>query len=188
MEFAFDATIDHSLHEVLPLLRDRLPEVVPYLPTIARIEIVEREIKESGQLFLVRLWEGNSKMIPPVARPFVTRAMRTWKDFGLWSESEREARIEWRFEPHRFARLFTCDGVNYLEDLGDGTTRVRMTGKLVVHPAHVPGLPEGLAKKLVPTIERFVVGKIRPNLAQVPRAVRALLEAERTARQPAEDS
>ncbi len=179
MKFEFSATIDGPLARVEPLLRDRLPELVPFLLTVKAIELLERTTPNPGEIYMLRLWEGNRKMMPPIARPFVTRSMRLWKDHAHWFEED--LRIEWRFEPFRFKKLFTCSGTNYIDDLGDDTTRVRMTGELVVHATRVPGIGMRLAKRLAPRIERWIIATIEPNLLQVPHAVQALFEAERKA-------
>lgn len=159
------------------MLRDRLPDLVPYLPAVDHIELIERGEEGPGRTIMAHYWEGNAKLLPAIARPFVTRSMTSWTDYALWIDDGRIC--EWRFEPKKFKNLFTCNGRDYFEDLGNGSTRLRLTGELVVYAERVPGVSQRMATRLGPRIEQFVVKKIKPNLMQVPLALQAFFEEER---------
>ena len=64
---------------------------------------LERIEEESGDILIVNLWQGNAKLMPALARAFVTKSMTTWKDHAHWPRDERIVR--WRFEPKRFQKL-----------------------------------------------------------------------------------
>lgn len=177
MDFEFTATIAATPQQTLVLIRDRLPELAEYLPAIETISEISREEEAPGRIHCSRQWQGNPKLLPAFARPFATRAMLSWKDHALWLSDE--LCVHWRFEPARFQKLFKCSGSNYIEPGDDGGTNFRVTGSLVIDPNNVPGVPRILARKMVPRLERWAVGRIRPNLLAVPNGVNAFLAAER---------
>lgn len=175
MEFSFDADIAGPLERVWELLRDRLTDLVPYLPTIDTIAEVERVV-DGPRTRIVNAWQGNSAGVPPFARPFATKAMTAWHDHAEWDTEARTVR--WRFEPHRFAKLYTCGGLNFVRALDAQTTRLELRGSLVIHPEHLP-LPGPLARRYAPRIGEWAIAKIQPNLLQVPKAVQAFFDHER---------
>jgi len=175
MDFAFDADIAGPLGRVWELLRDRLTDLVPYLETVDTIEEVERT-DDGGRTHIVNAWQGNSAGVPPFARPFVTKGMTAWRDHATWDSEART--VTWRFEPHRFGKLYTCGGLNYVRAVDAETTRLELRGSLVIHPEHLP-LPGPLARRYAPRIAEWIIAKIKPNLLQVPNAVQAFLDHER---------
>jgi len=177
VEFAYEERVPGPPDEVMAILRDRLSDLVPFLPAIDQIEELERTVEEDGNTRVLNLWRGNRKLVPAIARPFVTRAMLTWEDHAHWLM--RECQVVWRFEPQRFKRLFTCTGRNYLFSTDDGNSLLRMTGDLRVHPETVPGISQRLARKLEPKLAPWAIDKIKPNLMQVPAALQGFFEEER---------
>ena len=83
----------------------------------------------------------------------------------------------WDFQTVHFDRLYDCSGVNYFEETPEGTTKIRLTGSLVVYPQRVPGIPRLLARRLSPAIEKFLIELVTPNLRQLPAALQTYLDA-----------
>ncbi len=184
MEFQFDEKIPGSISRVYAMLRDRLTDLVPYLDTVDDIEVLERDDSQPGQTKITNLWQGNTKAMPLLARPFVTKAMSRWKDHALWVE--RDWTIEWWFEPAKFSQLFTCKGIDHLYDQGDGTTLFRIQGDLHIFADKVPGVSRKMAAKLGPTIERWAIKMVRPSLMQVPNALQNFFAEEERQKAEAE--
>ncbi len=179
MEFVYEEPIPGPPDRALAMLRDRLTDLVAYLPAIDKIDELERQVEEDGNVRIVNLWQGNRKLVPTLAKPFVTKVMMTWEDHAYWLSEKRE--VVWRFEPMRFKRLFTCEGRNYLIEAEDGNSVLRMTGDLNVYPETVPGISARMAKRLKPKIAPWAIERIKPNLMQVPRALQAFFEEEHRA-------
>ena len=177
MDFEYRETITHPAAQVYGVLRDRLEELPPFLPGVELIETLEREPAGEGRHRIVRQWHATPDTAPAAVRPFITRKMTTWKDHALWIDEA--AHVEWWFETLHFDKLYECRGVNYVEDQGNGTTVLRLTGGLVVHPDNLPGVPRFLSRKLAPKIERWVMNMVTPNLAQMPKALQAFLDSGR---------
>jgi hypothetical protein len=176
MEFEYKERTTHPLELVYPAVRDRLVELPAHLPNVDFITELSRIEKEPGKHHIVNEWHGNSNSAPSAVRPFLSDAMTNWKDFAIWSDEE--SLVRWRFETSYFEKLYTCEGINYFEDNGDGTTQIRLTGELRVYPERVPGVPRLLAKRLSPKVEAFLINLVTPNLAHMPHAVQALLDSD----------
>ncbi|MCB9732352.1 MAG: hypothetical protein H6745_07060 [Deltaproteobacteria bacterium] len=174
MDFSFRATIHGPVDRVLVMLRDRLTDLVPYLETVDHIEEVERR-EEGSVVHITNAWQGNSQGVPAFARPFVTRAMTSWRDHAAWDTAARTVR--WSFEPNRFGKLYTCGGLNHIRALDANTTELELNGSLVIHPEHLP-LPGPIARRFAPKITTWIVGKIQPNLLLVPKAIEAFFQHE----------
>ena len=173
MQFEFEERIDLPQSKVYGLLRQRLTDLVPYLDSVDHIEQLERTEADDGTMNVTYQWRGNRSGFPLMARPFVTKAMLTWKDHGLWPSGSTE--VHWKFEPAKFKTLFTCGGVNYIEADGDDITVLRITGDLELYTDRIPGISKRMAKKLEPKLTPWILEKIRPNLMQVPHALKAFV-------------
>jgi len=173
MDFQFDEVIGFSAERVYSALRDRTPELVPYLPEVDRIETVERVTQEDGRLRLTNVWQGNKKSAPFAARPFLTKQMMQWRDVATWDEAER--RLHWKFETMHFESLFQCEGTNYFESVDDGSCKLRVTGTLETYPERVPGVSNTMGRRLAPKADRWLINMLMPNISRLPGAINALL-------------
>ena len=176
MDFEFIEPVSYPVEAVAYTLRDRLGELAKFLPEIDDIELVDRTVHSTDRLSIINLWQGNQQSAPKGVRPFVSRKMLAWRDVAEWYGDP--LRVEWRFETLHFESLFTCSGVNYFEPTTDLSAQIRLTGQLQVYPERVPGVPKFLAKRMGPTIEKWLINMITPNLKQLPRAIQALLDAD----------
>jgi hypothetical protein len=175
MEFEVGDLIHHPLEQVYLAYRDRLLELVPFLPNVDSVEILEREPVTDGVRLLNR-WRVSGS-IPRVARPFFSEQMTTYLDHARWRDAERL--VEWRFEIGVVPEAVDCRGTNrFRPGAAPGTTEVSLAGRLAIDLAKVRGVPR-LFHGLAPRVEEFILGRVRPNLVAVSRAVGKLLDHER---------
>jgi len=172
MKFQLTDEIAHPLEDVFATLRDRLEELVPYLSNVDQIEVRERT--EDGEVVtLENWWTGTSDDVPRVLRSFVKPDMLVWIDRARWDHDA--LRCDWQITLNALPEAVTAKGYNlYTEE--DGETVIKMHGEFIVHPEKVPGVPTFVAKKAAPTLERFVVGLLEPNLRESNRAVGQFLD------------
>ena len=84
----------------------------------------------------------------------------------LWSACVEY--FDWAHDnPLHEAKAFAYEG---------DVTIVQMSGEFVIHPEKVPGVPAFMARRLAPTLEKFVVGLLQPNLKRSNQAVESYLE------------
>lgn len=162
MDLSADAKIPFPRSLVFETYRDRMPELVDYLPNIRRIEVTSR--KEAPPIVeLVNVWHGGGE-IPVAARAFISEAMLSWTDHARW---DGEAfTCAWRIETHVFTEAVTCKGLNRFFEDGGGTS-LQIRGELSIDPGKLKGVPRLMAGSVSKMAEEILVGKIRPNLLEV---------------------
>lgn len=150
--------------------RDKLTEIVPYLPNVQRIEIKSRD-EVDGLTHFVNEWHGSGE-IPAIARAVLSEAMLSWTDHAIWNDPEFTT--EWRIETHVFSEAVHCFGKNrFLED--GSSTLIESLGKLTIDPKQIKGVPQFVAGRVVQIVENFLSQRIEPNLLQVSEGVRRYL-------------
>lgn len=151
--------------------RDKLTEIVPYLPNVRQVEIKSCR-EENGLTHFVNVWHGGGE-IPPLVRTIISEAMLSWTDYATWNDAEFVT--DWRIEPHAFTEAVDCAGKNRFIAENNGT-RIETTGRLAIDPKKIAGVPFFLAGTIGQTVEDFLGQKIEPNLLQVGEGVRLYLE------------
>lgn len=173
MQIRCDAELAFPRPLVWSTYRDRLVDLVPYLPNIRGIEVQKREEKPDG-IHYVNVWHGGGD-IPAVARSFLSEAMLSWTDIARWREADFET--DWRVEPHTFRDAVISSGTNRYVEL-HGKTRLEIRGDLAIDAAKVKGVPKLLASKVSRAIEEFMVKAVSKNLLDVSRGVERFLRDE----------
>lgn len=163
-----------SVERVYHIVRDKLPELAQFLDNVQAIEELQRKERPDGP-YILNQWHADAGQVPAVARKFIKPEMLQWLDHADWVDAE--TLVNWRIESAVFAGLYTCGGVNRVVADGDGA-RIVISGELVVDPSKVPGLPRILARKLMPTLESYLVGRMKPNMASLGTGVQRFLAAK----------
>lgn len=152
-----------SVEDVYVIIRDRLVDLVPYLDNVASIAEIERKPQGGGQHVLNR-WRADPGQVPSLVRGFLKPEMLEWLDHADWNDAEHH--VDWRIESAVFAGLYTCKGRNRVVAAGSDV-RIIISGELVVDAGRIPGLPRLLAGKVVPTLESYLVDRMKPNMASL---------------------
>lgn len=177
MKLEADARIPFPRETVFKTYRDRLPELVPFLPNVRSVEVQAREEAVGGnpaRLNMVNLWRANAD-IPKILQGFVSSEALAWIDRAEWDGDAWCC--HYRIEPKVFTDNVRCEGINTYRADGDHTV-LEMRGDLTVDAKGIPGVPRLLASTVSPAVEKFVVSLIRPNLLSVAEGLERFLEAE----------
>ena len=164
--------IRHPLERVYAAYRDGLPAIAAYIPDISEIQ-VERRSTEGTTTKLHNVWIADRE-VPAFAQKYVKPEMMRWDDYASWDASDFSCR--WDLKTRMFTEAVTCGGRNTFEDLGDGTTRLTLSGDLTMDLKHIPGVPRILAGRLAPQVEKFIVALITPNLEKTNDALARFLD------------
>jgi len=166
MRFEEASAVTHPAALVLETLIERMEVIAPFLRNVERIDTLDRTDLAGGRVRIVRRWQGSPDSVPVAARRFVTPTMLAWLDTAVWTPADW--RVEWSHATcvAGVAQLYECAGTNWFQPdpAAPGTTHIRITGDLVVHPERVPGVPGFLARGLAPQVESFILGLLTPNL------------------------
>ena len=172
MEFKVTEIIRHPTEEVYLTYRDRLPQLVPYLPNVDLVEILEKEETDEGPRLLNR-WTVTGS-IPRTVRPFFKGKRLSYLDRARWNDEE--SLVHWNIEIGLVPDAVACGGINYFRaGAAPGTTEVSLTGALTVDLSRMAGVPR-IFYGIAPKIESFVLDRVKPNLSSVTRAVAQYLD------------
>ncbi|MBI2377135.1 MAG: hypothetical protein HYV07_24250 [Deltaproteobacteria bacterium] len=176
MRIEADARIAFPRELVFSTYRDRLPNLVPHLPNVKEIEVLEREdaAKGPGTTRLLNVWHAQGE-IPKVAQTVIKPEMLNWKDYALWNQNDWTC--EWRVETKIFTENVSCKGKNQFIEK-DGATILQIRGELDIDLRGIRGVPKFLAGTVAPVVEKFIVGLLTPNLLSVSDGLAKFLEAE----------
>ncbi len=173
MELRADANIPFPRPIVFAAYRDKLLDMLQYLPNVREIEIRMRE--EEGQVVkLLNFWKGGGE-IPTAARAFISEGMLSWLDRATWNEAEFTC--DWRIEPQAFTEAITCVGKNRFFEDGETRTRLEIRGELTIDGKKLKGVPGFLSGKVAKAVEELLISKIKPNLVSTADGLTKYLES-----------
>jgi hypothetical protein len=167
--------VDQKADEVYGLVRDQMLRLVPYMPNIDRIEIVEREEGAEGPR-IVNLWHAKSQLPAMISR-FLSPELLSWKDRARWKDAVYS--VDYELEGLWRPELYTCRGTNSFRPHGDGRTEVRVRVELEIYPERLPGIPKFIASRAVPAVEDFIKRLLQPNLTSLAKGLQAYIAAQR---------
>lgn len=164
MDFQAEGRVTQATaQEVYTIVRDRLPELVPFLDNVSAIQELERKATPGGAHVLNR-WRADAGQVPSLVRGFLKPEMLEWLDHADWNDAGLY--VDWRIEPAVLAGLYRCHGRNRI--VADGAdVRIVISGTLTVDGANIPGVPRLLAGKVIPVMESYLVERMRPNMASL---------------------
>jgi S-adenosylmethionine:diacylglycerol 3-amino-3-carboxypropyl transferase len=173
MQIQSESRIAHPLEMVFPVYRDRLPEVVPYIPDISAIRVLARE--EGGGLVRLHNEWVSDREVPSVVSKFIKPEHLCWDDHATWNNAETAC--DWVLKTRAFTEAVSCTGRTALVAEGDHTL-VRLTGEFALDVAKIRGVPAFLARRLAPQLEKFIVSLVTPNLERVNESLEAFLDEQ----------
>ena len=173
MKLNVESSLPFPRDLVFRTYRDRLVELLPFLPNIRGIEVKSRR-DEPPITHLVNVWHGGGD-VPKIARAVLSEKMLSWTDHATWDESAWTC--AWRMEAHSFKEAVHAEGRNEFRADGDRCTLV-IRGDLTIDGRHLP-IPRLLAGTVAPAVEKFLGSMIQPNLTEVGKGVVRFLEAAR---------
>ncbi|MBW4566347.1 MAG: hypothetical protein KME32_35905 [Mojavia pulchra JT2-VF2] len=169
-----DAQIPFPRSLVYAIYRDKLVELVPYMPNVRHITLLSRS-EADGNVYSVNEWHGGSE-IPAAARVLLSEDMLSWKEYNTWNQADLT--VEWRIETYAFTEAVKCSGKNrFLQD--GNSTVIESRGELVIDPKQIKGVPFFLTSRIAHLVEDFLGKNIQPNLVAMSAGVRQYLEQNR---------
>jgi hypothetical protein len=157
---------------VFATLRDRLSDLVEYLPQVDRIETLATNVDGTVTHHRNR-WQGAMRQFPSLIRPFVNPDLAAWYDDARWDE--KTFICTWKIESAAGQGVLTCEGVTRIEAAGSGSA-CYLSGDLRIDAAKVPGIPTFLVRKAQAAVETFIVAAIKPSLTGVLSAAQRFLQ------------
>lgn len=173
MRIDVSVDIPFPRRDIFTVYRDKLPELLPYLPNVRGIEVKSRTDEGPITKFLNR-WKGGGE-IPAMVRKFLSEDLLEWDDYATWDEANFTT--EWKTVVPAFRDAVDATGLNSFVEKAPGLTLYTIRGELKVDAGKVKGVPRILSGTISPVIEAFLVNAIKPNLIAVSDGVRKYLQA-----------
>ena len=151
--------------------RDRLVELVPYLPEVRSIKVKSRH-QEGEQVHSTNEWQGTGE-IPFLLRPWLSDDFLKWTEYNIWNNVEFT--LQWWIETQAFSKAFHYAGENRFLEEGTHTV-IESQGELRVEPQQLQGVPSLLRNQVAHVAEKFLAQRMEPNQLQIAGAVRLYLE------------
>jgi hypothetical protein len=174
MILSVDIRIPFPRSLVYATYRDKLVELVAYIPNVRSLQVKSRR-EEEGKVYSVIEWHGGGE-IPKAARAILSEKMLSWTEYNTWNETDFT--LDWQIETHAFTEAVYCAGNNRFLEEGSGTL-IESRGKLTINPQQIKGFPPFLIGQVARIVEDFLGKKIEPNLLQMSEGVRHYLEKTR---------
>jgi len=178
MKFERENRVTHPATTIVEVMIERMEDIAPFMSTVESIRTESREEMPEGLIHIVRRWQGSDDKAPAAIRPFLSKDLMAWRDDAVWTPHEFQ--VEWELSSS-LGKIYRCSGINYFEPHPDdpkNETRIRITGELEVYPAEIPGIPKFFADRIGPQLERFIVGMITPDLAEVANGLQRYLDEQ----------
>lgn len=156
---------------VFTTYRDKLDELVPYMPNVRAVEEVSRQA-QNGHILLVHEWHGGGD-IPAAAKALLSEQMLSWTEYNNWDESTYT--LTWKNQTHAFTEAVDCAGKNTFRE-ENGFTIIECRGELKIDAHKIHGVPFFLTNQVAHLVEDYLSKKIEPNLLQMSEGVRQYLE------------
>ncbi len=174
MKFEVIDHVPYPLKDVYATMRDKMPDLVPYLPDVKKIDCKKYEDKGDGKVSIVNHWYSEDK-IPGGLKKFIKAEELGWVDYAEWDESTMSVR--YRLEMMFFTEYVDVHGENFFTG-DEKETTVKLSGELNLDLAKHPMIPKFLAKSITSQVEKVVLALIKPNLVKVNRGIEKHLAGE----------
>lgn len=173
MELNAQTRINFPRELVFRTYRDKLPDLVHFLPNVSSIVVKERK-DDGARTRMLNLWTAKTE-IPAAAQRFLKPEMLMWHDHADWDESSHVC--HWRIETLAFTEAVRCSGRTVFTEAGD-RTELQITASLELHldKANIPRLLAGTVK---PVVERVVIANLKPNLLATGDGIEKYLQSQR---------
>lgn len=173
MQYTIPATIPYSADKVLHVFMDEMKEVIPYLPSISKLETLSREETPEGIKFHHR-WYGDGKISSGLDR-FIKKEYLAWNDYALWKPDER--RCEWHQTSIKPEGLMDSRGHTTIEVLDDASCKLTISGDLHLYPEKaVMRFLAPAARAARPQIEKLFLSIITNDMKQMAPSITRFLD------------
>ena len=169
------SVLKHPRESVWTTIRDRLPEIVPFLDDIESVKVQSRDERPDGAVQLVNLWKAKPKL-PAIAANYIMPDMLAWIDRADYRPQSFEC--HWQMEPLFFSERIKCAGVTRYESaMGGRGPRVTVEGDLELSTHNLPGVPAILEGALASGVAAFVTALVPKNFRKLIDAVGQFMES-----------
>lgn len=165
--------VKYPQEDVWAAVRDRLPEMVPYLDDVKSIT-QEYRLQNPDSVELINIWQADIDL-PAKVKSIIDVDKLKWTDSAEWIESKQQCL--WVIEPHFFKGRIDCTGSTRFEPaIGGRGTRITFAGELGIDVSNIPGIPAFMEPAATKTVESLITTVIPKNFRKITDALAMLFE------------
>ncbi len=173
MKISHSAMIHFPIDRVYDAFLTRMAQLPPWLPSIDKIEVTRVLSLTTHQAEVDYKWHIDTQIIPVILRPFLRSNMNHIRSTTVWCAQKRVVSFEFYHDDYR--ELFDCKGTFSLVEQSHNSMRIDIDADLYPYPERLAGLPNWVAKKSIPLIEKLIfLDILRPSLMALPEALQAI--------------
>ena len=152
--------------DVWETYRDKLTDLVPSMPSVEKIEVINREGCDDG-VRIKNLWHLAIKFPKPIQKLLPSNCM-SYYDLAFWNKQSWVC--EFSEVPIKYDNLYSCVGENTFKQNGENTVLL-ISFTLSIDPNKIPGIPGFFKKGVISKIEKIISHEVAKNLALTARQV-----------------
>jgi hypothetical protein len=157
--------VKHPLDPVWKTIRDRLPELVPFVDDLESITVIQRDALEKGKIRLLNQWRTRQS-VPALLQANLGADAIGWLDRNEWDDSTRCC--SWEIEPNVLGEHISCRGTTSYEPAIAGRgTRVTFQGVFDLSPGALRGLAGPFERPLTAFVESIVTTLVPKNFRKI---------------------
>lgn len=170
MQLESTSTIHRNVQDVFILVRDNLDKIVPFLPNISKVNVLEKvpmdPTNPDGKLKITNKWFAKAD-IPSVAKKFIKPDIFCWKDCAIWDPTNFS--VQYHLESYVAKDLFKASGCNTFKAVPNdpNSCEIHFSCTVQIFPEKIPGVPKFLASTAMPHLEKMIQNMLRPNLTML---------------------
>ena len=158
------------------LVKNQLEGIAHYLPSVDKIQLMDKEKDSSGQDVLTNHWFAKVSL-PFFLKGFISKELLSWKDKASWSDDGFT--VTYELESFYGNDLFEAKGRNRFIEDGPNSTKLELECDVTINAEKIPGVPTSVAKRVVPAVEKIIEKMLGPNLSSLGKALNAYIANEK---------
>ncbi len=156
--------------DVWETYRDQLTNLVTSMPSVEKIEVINREVCDDG-VRIKNLWHLAIKFPKPIQK-LLPQNFMSYYDLAFWNKQSWVC--EFSEVPIKEDNLYSCVGENTFKQNGESTLLL-ISFTLTIDPNKIPGIPGFLKKGMISKIEKIISHEVAKNLALTARQVETFI-------------
>ena len=175
MKLSHSDNIPAHAEEVFNIVKNDLPSLVPYLPSVKKIVLLEHKSLKNNKEKIINHWFADIEM-PKLLAKFISNDLLSWKDTATWDQ--QAMKVKYHLESFVANDLFTAKGCNEFKVVDDDNMELVVTCEVTLNPDQIPGVPKLMKKTLAPLIEAVIEKMLQPNLESLGLGLKSYLQEQ----------
>ena len=164
--------IPANADQIYGIVKNQLPDLVPYLPSVQKIELLEHKILPNNKEQIINHWFADID-IPSILTKFINKDLLSWKDTAIWDP--KNLKVDYTLESFIANDLFEATGCNQFIEKNQNEMELLVSCEVLLNADKIPGVPKLMKKTVTPIMEGLIEKMIQPNLKSLGQGLKLFL-------------